>query len=629
MVFVILAACNGNKQVPEPVEGPSKELSAIDSLLWLQPDSALACLIPYFDTCCRDVSQNVSDTSNDGIWGDVSGNNLGDVSGNVSTYNRHYAHLLLAELLYKNYYAQTNRLELLQAVAYFDSLVADTHGVSLQGSRRRDARRASAQNTAFLDARAHYINGVGYYEQDSVVPACKEYLKAVEVMEEHFEEEELVGKKAKFMALTYTHLSELFSSLYLHEQAIFFDKLSLGHYRKYEAESLHIAWVLNNIGVHFDMVNEYDSAYFYYNKGLEILTDTNSLIYRDITTHLAFLSYKERGNTIESLNQLNNIASKASSIKEYYSRYLSIGEIFYNEKQYDSAWFYYKKVFEFTQSEGSKKLAAERLVEIGKITGNDIDTSEYIDYLIPFTNQEEIKSAVKSQLTELYNSFNQCRLEQLHQQEKKKNLKWALIIALGFLVLLFVVLALYHRNKIKSRSLEMQMKEERLSHSIQQKSLSGRLKQKSQEMRILQDQIKQRNDRVIEADPSMSFTDEPICQLILDRVKEGQFKSQMDCAIYKDFALDKTQVLALHDAVDRHFIGYTTRLKKTYSQLTNSDLNYCCLYLLGLTDADIAALLQKAYPTVSQRSRKLKAVLGSETSLPDTLRNFANNNASY
>ena len=175
----------------------------------------------------------------------------------------------------------------------------------------------------------------------------------------------------------------------------------------------------------------------------------------------------------------------------------------------------------------------------------------------------------------------------------------------------------------------MQMKEERLSHSIQQKSLSGRLKQKSQEMRILQDQIKQRNDRVIEADPSMSFTDEPICQLILDRVKEGQFKSQMDCAIYKDFALDKTQVLALHDAVDRHFIGYTTRLKKTYSQLTNSDLNYCCLYLLGLTDADFAALLQKAYPTVSQRSRKLKAVLGSETSLPDTLRNFANNNASY
>ena len=85
------------------------ELSAIDTLMWQRPDNALTCLLPYFDTCCRDVSRNVSETENGGI--------SGDVSGNVSTeYNRHYAHLLLAELLYKNDYAQTNRAELRQAV---------------------------------------------------------------------------------------------------------------------------------------------------------------------------------------------------------------------------------------------------------------------------------------------------------------------------------------------------------------------------------------------------------------------------------------------------------------------------------------------------------------------------------
>ncbi|MBR5651949.1 MAG: hypothetical protein IKW93_07025 [Bacteroidales bacterium] len=36
------------------------------------------------------------------------------------------------------------------------------------GKRRRDTPRASdkkAQNIAFLDAQAHYINGVGFYEQ--------------------------------------------------------------------------------------------------------------------------------------------------------------------------------------------------------------------------------------------------------------------------------------------------------------------------------------------------------------------------------------------------------------------------------------------------------------------------------
>ena len=188
-----LAAC---VKVPEPVEGPSPELCAIDSLLWHQPDSALAYLLPYFDTCV-DAKFCVS---------------------TATAYNRHYAHLLLSELLYKNDYAQTNRTELLQAVAYFDSItqvpepVVAEHGRSVEGPSNR---------IAFLSARAHYINGVGYYENDSVVEACKEYMKALEVMENRFQEKDLVGEKARFMALTYTHLAVLFSDLYLHEQAIF------------------------------------------------------------------------------------------------------------------------------------------------------------------------------------------------------------------------------------------------------------------------------------------------------------------------------------------------------------------------------------------------------------------------
>ena len=134
LVAVFMVACNSNKQVPEPVEGLSPALSAIDSLMWVQPDSALAVLLPWFDTCCRDGVHT------------------------VSTYDCNYAHLLLAELLYKNDYAQTNRAELLEAVAYFDSLMVlagtcggtDTRRVSLQGPRRRDARRASVQNIAFM-----------------------------------------------------------------------------------------------------------------------------------------------------------------------------------------------------------------------------------------------------------------------------------------------------------------------------------------------------------------------------------------------------------------------------------------------------------------------------------------------
>ena len=192
-----------------------------------------------------------------------------------------------------------------------------------------------------------------------------------------------------------------------------------------------------------------------------------------------------------------------------------------------------------------------------------------------------------------------------------------------------VIAILYRKNKKKRQLLEIQIKEEQHTHTVQQKSLSGRLKQKNKEVRELQDRIRQQNDRDAAVKPTISFEEEPVCRLIMERVKEGQFKSQMDCTLYKSYALTKEQIMALHDAVNRHFDELTVRLKKAYPQLTDNDLNYCCLYLLGLSDADIAALMQKAYPTVSQRSRKLKTILGSETSLPITLHNIANNNSSY
>ena len=106
-------------------------------------------------------------------------------------------------------------------------------------------------------------------------------------------------------------------------------------------------------------------------------------------------------------------------------------------------------------------------------------------------------------------------------------------------------------------------------------------------------------------------------------MSEGQFKSKVSYLDYSDYALSKEQITALREAADRHFGQFTIRLAKAYPDLTKSDLNYCCLYLLDLNDADIAALMQRAYNTVSDRSRKLKTLFGSEEPLSTILRGLA------
>ena len=169
------------------------------------------------------------------------------------------------------------------------------------------------------------------------------------------------------------------------------------------------------------------------------------------------------------------------------------------------------------------------------------------------------------------------------------------------------------------------MEAEREAHRLEKASMSGRLKKSNQELRELKDQMRQQAGNVApkQVAQAVSFNDEPICRLIMERVNEGQFKSQMDCTVYKDYALGKEQLTALREAADRHFNQFTSRLAKAYPDLTRGDLDYCCLYLLGLSDADIAALMQKAYPTVSHRARKMKAIFKSESPLPTTLLDFA------
>jgi hypothetical protein len=98
----------------------------------------------------------------------------------------------------------------------------------------------------------------------------------------------------------------------------------------------------------------------------------------------------------------------------------------------------------------------------------------------------------------------------------------------------------------------------------------------------------------------------------------------MDCSIYKDFALSKEQLVALHSAANRHFDHFTDRLAQTYPDLTKNDLDYCCLYLLGLNDADIAALMQRAYNTVNERNSKLRRIFGRKSTISVTLQAIAN-----
>ena len=622
-------------------------LAEIDSLMWRRADSAFVLLQEFV------VSPEVEE---------------------LDTFDGHYCQVLISEMLYKNDCEQTNREDLLFAVDYFDSLSADMHGVSLQ------------ERNVFLDARAHYIYGVGYYERGDVVQACAEYLKALRVMEEQFEEKELVGKKAQFMAYICSRLGEMFSDQLLAEPAITCYKQALFYCRREPTSIYGIPVLLYNLGIQYDIANQKDSAAFYYDEALANMPDFDNLHYRDLMANKAIFAFYNLDYSSDSIiKSLKHLVALSADEEEKTTRLLTLGNILFDDKQYDSSRVYLETVYEQQEDLESKMIAAENLRDIYQIKGDSIKAQKYASFLAGFTMSEIEKKKDVSKINEMFKNYLTQKQEKHAEEEREKAIKRVIniIIPIAVVVALVIFIVLKHRSKkllkeqqekagrmlgeterqhkdeLRRRQVEAEkqledkekhyqseletkeaearkeleekdkqhaevLEAERQTHRMEQAAIAGRLKRRNQELRELKDQIKQMDDWAAKTEVAASFDEEPICRLIMDRVNEGQFKSKIDYIIYKDSALDKQQLLDLRLAVDRHFGQFTARLKKAYPELTNSDLDYCCLYLLGLTDADIAALMQRTYNTVFEGNGKMRKIFGSETPLPITLMGMAN-----
>ena len=582
LLFLVvgLIACHRNA-VPNAVEtrhGTSplhpSELAAIDSLLWTQPDSALARLVPYWDE--------------------------------ATEYDPHYANLLLAELLYKNDYEQTNRAELKEAVMYYDSV---GHG--------------------FLSARAHYINGVGYYEQDSVVPACEEYLKALEIMEEHFEDEDLVGKKAKFMALTYIRLGWLFSDHFMIESSIECYEKALVYCKREPTSPNGVSNILYRIGVLYDEKNEPDKAELYYVQALDDLNSSDNLLFRDIVTSKAIADYQLGVEPKQVLDELQQVLSQVDSQKELLRRYMIIGAIYFEEGLYDSTLRYYVPVFQNETAIAYKIPVAESLRVIYDTLGDKMKSEECVRFLASYTKSEGEGKALVSQLDTMFKNYWNKKQESNYLQETTQRRRWIMLLTSGLLITILIVVLMYCKKRKREQSLETQMEKERQVHEIEKKAMGGRLKRSNEELKQLKKQLKQieQTKKPKKGKANVSFAEEPIClhiHSVCNDVK-NTIKSTLPISEYDDIALTQEQIVLLREAATKHYGSTFQWMKRTYPHLKDKDFLYCYLSLLELDNVQIAALLQISYSAVWEREKRLKKILNNENNISVILNTFINN----
>ena len=420
VLLAVIVACNPHEEkAEEPMGKPIPELAAIDSLMWKQPDSAFAVLRQFT------ASPNAD---------------------SLDEFNGHYCQLLISELLYKKDYEQSNREDLLKAVVYFDSLTASSHSIFQQ------------ERNVFLDARVHYINGVGYYEQDDVVQACAEYLNSLKVMEGNFEEKKLVGRNAQFMAYIYNRLGDMFSEQFMMESAIKCYENALFFCEIEPTSSSGISNVLYRIGKQYDKIDEKSKANEYYTMALEKMPSRNNLLFRDLVSTKALCEYKLGYDHKQTLDKLKQILMLADNESEHLFRFLIIGGIYYEEKFFDSALYYLEPVFKNKEDIGLRAEAANTLCAIYESIGDKENATACISFLAENKKLDWENKSLVSKLEEMFKTYMNQKQEKDAEEKHKMAINRVLGIIIPIviaLVLIIIVLA-----KLRSKKLLKEQQEE-------------------------------------------------------------------------------------------------------------------------------------------------------------------------
>lgn len=634
MVAALVAACNSTVVVPE--DRPCRELEEIDSLMWKQPDSAFARLREFAASSKAD---------------------------SLDVFNGHYCQLLISELLYKNDYGQSNREELLKAVCYFDSLVlADRRGESEQ------------DRNVFLDARAHYISGVGLYEKRNEAQACAEYLYALEVMENCYEDQAMFEKRAVFMSYVYYRLLELFSAQFMMDPAITCGKQAMTYCQREPSLFKDIPIIHYHLGKQYDKKGEKEVANFYYGQAMKELCDLNKAEYRDVVATKALSDYQAGLEADSSLSAIRQVLAYSSSEMEKLTRFLSMGGIFTVEQSYDSALYYLIPVFEVKDNMPLQIQAAEFLLVNYDSLGDKDHLAECMRFLANHKKTEGETKALVSKLEDLFKNYMDKKQEKEAEAKREKSIKKTIKIIVPIAVMVVLVIILL--AKLKSKKLLKKQQEEadrrfgetkqehenelrRLQTEAEQRladaerkhqqKVEEMVKRHEEELKLQKDQseqeiarTKKRHEAELEAERNAyqkereelerslqqskenvsalqeelgrkrtdaaehyaAFLKEPVCTKINALVRDLHITTRKPYSHYH-INLDNETIAQLSEVVTAHYGELKPALQCHYPGIGHEDLLLCYLYLLGLSNKQIAVLRQRDYSTVRKQAKEL------------------------
>ena len=277
---------------------------------------------------------------------------------------------------------------------------------------------------------------------------------------------------------------------------------------------------------------------------------------------------------------------------EKLNRFLTIGHIYQDIEQYDSAKAYLMPVFESENDSSNTKLAGMVLHIIALNEGDTLKASQYAQILVEEATSVSNKQLRVSRLNDLFQTYLQEKQAVASLRERKKAVRTTLAVVLPLVVVLAAVVVILMRRRSKKRMVAQEAEAQR------------RLSEASQRLSEASQQLTEASQRHDEAERELQTKVEQAAQHTREMLQ------QRVTDIYQSNSKDRLQRIL--EAVDDTYPQTVARLKSEYPELSETERNILLLNFFHFRIKEEADLLGLSENTVGKYRSNLGKSLGKD-----------------
>lgn len=517
--------------------------------------------------------------------------------------------VLKVEVYYKNYRNAQNDSQVTEACGFYESLFPNQRAMNHN------------KGLAFQYARACYYQAVAEgRNEDLYIQSFSDFLKSLWIVD---------GLNGKRHAVRF----KSDNAEYEHFTGLIYDRLAwfLYNHDNWDAamECLDLSNEcfanensLEGIASNYELMGDVmlaqeklNEAVVYYRQADSI----NGLLHKD-SEYLKFNAMVHNAISLSSAGNLEEAKTLYLRCLQNPSRdwmerriHLGLGYIYNRLQASDSALYHFERSYPLLPRQNLKSYCF--IINLANQLGDSLKASRYGNMLADYNLNQLRHNGQKTRRVSLFEN---------HKADSKDVRRQDLICFVLMLTFVLAVVILIDSLRKRRHKREIERHEQikvSLENEIETTRRAARCKEeevKALEAK-LQKVINNPGFQDLPFDKKMETLHEmPICKRVC-MVKEANVKAGSS---YPELVLSDKQMTNLVNALNAVFPKFSVKLMGKYPRMKWSDMVYCCMYVLGVSEVQAAALTGKTYQAVWTRSLKLHEIFDNKSNLQLFLHDF-------